>query len=432
MFSFTRLLAWLRLCCLALLFITHNALADSLGLSLDKAVSNAINNPSIQAAKAKADAMATLPSQLGSLPDPVISIGLANAPVDSFSTSQEAMTQWQLGISQAIPFPGKRQLRADISDELSQAAAANSHEIQLTVEREVKKTWWQLFYLDRALEVININQTLLRQFIDIADTKYRVGQGLQQDVLLAQLELSKLLDKNIELSSAREQQQARLNTLMGQAPNQVIKLPSKTAIDFSLKTLRSYDEFAEIAQQRRPLLQQQRLLIAAADKRKQLAEKSLMPDFNLSAKYGMRQGENPDGSQRADLLSLQLGVTVPLFADSKQKMAISQRNKERVQQGFELQDRWLAVQNAISDQISAYNRAKQQYQLLNTGIVPQAQQTVASMLAAYQVNKVDFLNLIRAQITLYNYETTSWLAITQAKIAAAELAATIGEDNLYD
>jgi len=70
--------------------------------------------------------------------------------------------------------------------------------------------------------------------------------------------------------------------------------------------------------------------------------------------------------------------------------------------------------------------------LFKTGIIPQARQTVASMLTGYQVNKVDFLNLLRSQITLFNYETQYWKALTEANQALAQLSAVVGKDDIYE
>ncbi|WP_338070343.1 TolC family protein [Bathymodiolus platifrons methanotrophic gill symbiont] len=70
--------------------------------------------------------------------------------------------------------------------------------------------------------------------------------------------------------------------------------------------------------------------------------------------------------------------------------------------------------------------------LFKNGIIPQARQTVASMLAGYQVNKVDFLNLVRSQITLYNYETQYWKALSEANQALAQLTAVVGKEEIYE
>ena len=113
-------------------------------------------------------------------------------------------------------------------------------------------------------------------------------------------------------------------------------------------------------------------------------------------------------------------------------MAISQKNSELKQQQFAYQDSWNQVQAEIANYMTQYEQARQQYSLLNTGILPQARQTIASMLSGYQVNKVDFLNLVRAQITLYDYETQLWLSVKTAKTALANLEASVGKDTFYE
>lgn len=402
-------------------------------LTLDTAIDLAQqSNPGLAQRQAQAEAMSALPSQLGSLPDPMISMGLVNLPTDSLNTSQEAMTQWQLGISQEIPFPGKLALKQQAATERANASAFMTTEYKQQLIQYVTSYWWQLFYLEKTLAIISTNKTLLKQFIDIAETKYRVGHGLQQDVLLAQLELSKLLNHEIELNSEREQMVIRLNTLLSRPTNTAIQLPAFQHIDTALPEIKPVDEILDIAEQNRPFLLQQKHLIAAAAEDKALAEKDLLPDFKISAAYGLRQGHNLDGSDRSDMLSLQVGINVPLFADRKQKMAISQKNSELKQQQFAYLDSWNQVQAEIANYITQYQQARQQYSLLDTGILPQARQTIASMLSGYQVNKVDFLNLVRAQITLYDYETQLWLSLKTAKTALANIEASVGKDTFYE
>ncbi|NOQ81738.1 MAG: transporter [Methylophaga sp.] len=389
-------------------------------------------SPSLAGMVARAEAMAAIPSQVGSLPDPVVSFNTLNLPVDTFDLDQEAMTQLQFGISQQIPYPGKLALKANIAEYMANAANSSVDEMRLQLNRDVKTLWWRLFFLDRSIDVIEINKTLLRQFIEIAQTKYKVGQGLQQDVLLAQLELSKLLDRKIQLVSKRKQETARLNALLNQATEKAILLPELSEINIDLPQLKSSASIFELSKANKPALAEQRLLIDVATARKELAERDLLPDFNVGAAYGFRQGDNANGNNRSDFMSLKVGVTVPLFADRKQKKAISQRSSEVKQQQYALQDKWLEIQADITSTIADYDRTREQVSLFKTGVIPQARQTVASMLAGYQVNKVDFLNLIRAQITQYNYETRLWQTISEGQSALAKLVATVGEENIYE
>ena len=54
------------------------------------------------------------------------------------------------------------------------------------------------------------------------------------------------------------------------------------------------------------------------------------------------------------------------------------------------------------------------------------------MRAGYQVNQVDFLNLVRTQVTLYDYETQYWLAISLANQALAQLESLVGQESIYE
>jgi len=185
--------------------LTAEASMATSGVITEKeAVAKALaSNPRIAGMQSRAEAMSHIPSQAGALPDPVLSLNALNLPTDSFSTTQENMTQLQVGVSQTIPFPGKLGLKEEAA--MYEASAANSAtgETILRTVRATRLTWWNIFYLDRAIATLHRNQMLLRQFVKIAETKYKTGQGLQADVLMAQVELSKLLDSEMHCSIAR-------------------------------------------------------------------------------------------------------------------------------------------------------------------------------------------------------------------------------------
>lgn len=400
-------------------------------LTLEAAIAKALlDNPGLAGMKARAQAAAAIPSQVGTLPDPVLSFNAMNLPTDTFDLSQEPMTQLQIGLSQALPFPGKLALRQEAAEHEASAAADGVQETHLRLIQNVKSAWWQLFYLDRALEIVRRNQQLLRQFVDIARTKYEVGQGLQQDVLLAQLELSRLLDLEIQLEGARRSEVARLNALLNRPGDALAQLPQKA--DARLPQVAGEARLYALAEEARPLLTEQRDLIEAARARLNLAEKDYYPDFELGAAYGFRSGDNPNGSPRADFATFRLAMNLPLYAWRKQAKGVDQRNAELRGHTYALQDAWLAVQEAITAARADYEKAREQARLFETGIIPQARQTVASMLAGYQVNKVDFLNLVQAQITLYNFETEYWKALAAANQALARLTAAVGKEGIHE
>jgi outer membrane protein TolC len=353
-----------------------------------------------------------------------------NLPTDTFDLDQEPMTQLQIGIEQALPFPGKLGLKERAALRDADAAASNVDESRLSLVNKVKQAWWQIYYLDRALDIVSRNQDLLRQFVQIAQTKYQVGEGLQQEVLLAQVELSRMLDRRIDLQGMRRQQAARLNALLNRRAGTPVVLPEQ--VDERLAAVLPEEELYQRAGRVRPLLEQKRQEVEAARTRHDLARRDRYPDFVLGAAYGFRQGDNPGGSARADFASLRLGMSLPLYAGRKQDRAVDQRSSELQQRQYALQDEFTGVQAEISAAHADYRRASEQVLLFRTGIIPQARQSVASMLSGYQVNKVDFLNLVRAQITLYDYETQYWKSFSEANQALARLNAAVGEEVTSD
>jgi len=406
---------------------------DSLVLTVNAAVQVSIrDNPRLAEVTARFQALSEIPPQVGALPDPMISFNAMNLPADTFDREQEQMTQLQIGFSQSFPFPGKLNLKEEAAEFDAQAAGYSVEEVRLQLIKNVKAKWWQLFYMDRALETVATNQDLLRQFIAVAKTKYETGRGLQQDVLLSQLELSKLMDQEIQLQAIRRNQEIALNILMDKPATNSIALQRK--VSKLMPKLVGETELYQKAESVRPSLKVKETQIEAARSRLELARRDYYPDFKLGLVYGDRAGNNPlpRGGERADFVSLQLGIKVPLYFGRKQAKAVSQKSLEVQQNRYALIDEKARVTAAISSATTDYQRSTQQYSLYGNGIVPQAQQTVQSMLAGYQVSEVDFLNLVRSQITLFNYELQYWKALSDANQALARLEAVVGEENIYE
>jgi len=353
-----------------------------------------------------------------------------NLPVDTFSTTEENMTQIQLGFSQAFPFPGKLGLKSEAAEHMATAALQNQQEFRLVLLRNTRIHWWNLAYLDKALEIIRRNQNLLRNLVKIAETKYKTGKGLQQDVLLAQLELSKLLERELKLQAARQRETATLNAILGRSANTEIAIPRLTvaaveAIQIDTTGLKQW------AREHRPMILAMDARVQAADSMVALSEKDYYPDFNLGAGYGFRQGVNPANRQsRPDFASIMLTMSVPLYTSTKQDRAVDQRMAEKAQVQFTREDTINQVDADIDSAASDLNIARNQVALFEKGILPQSRQTTASMLAGYQVNKVDFLNLVRAQLSEFNTDIQYWRQVSALHQAEARLAAAAGKDSI--
>jgi outer membrane protein TolC len=419
----------------AVLLTAINVKADSVKLRIDDAVAMAISGSSgLAAMETRVSALRTRPAQVKALADPMLSINAMSLPVDTFDTDQEPMTQLQIALSQPLPFPGKRALKEEIAE-----TAVSEQEFQVAEKSQqiagrVRSLWWQLHAEEKALSIISDNRALLSDFIEITRAKYAVGKGLQQDVLLAELELNRLLDRELKVSGLRDAISARLASLVNLPPGSTITtISTLNSQDFQdLPELTSVEQLSALGAQSRKLLAAYRQRIIAAGKRVDLAEKDRYPDFRVGVGYGLRDGENAAGDSRPDFLSVMFSMNLPIYAAGKQDRLVEQRFLEKQQQQHQLDDALQQMASEIGVLYSEYSTARQQAALLQDNIIPQADQTVKAMMAGYQVNKVDFLNVVNGQIMLYNAQINYWNSLARAKSALAKLAAVVGRESLYE
>jgi len=172
------------------------------------------NSPRIEAALNQSLAAERKISQAGALPDPQVTLGLMNLPVNSFAFDQEPMTGKLIGVMQMFPFPGKQALATGMARNEASAVKQMEEEIRGQVVQAVSRIYYDIFAVDRARETAEKNRELMRQFVRIAETRYATGSGLQQDVLRAQVEMSRLEDSLLMWDQKRRALVARLNALL--------------------------------------------------------------------------------------------------------------------------------------------------------------------------------------------------------------------------
>ncbi|MGZ8172082.1 MULTISPECIES: TolC family protein [Methylobacter] len=398
-------------------------------LTLNQAIELALTgNPGLAEIRARAEAMAAVPSQEGTLPDPTLRFGALYLPTSSFNLHQDDFTMMEVGVSQEIPFPGKLALREKIAEQEALAAADSVDEARLRLVREVKQSWWRLFYYDRALNLLDESEYFFQQLIDIAQAKYKVGKGSQQDVLLAQLELSKLKDEKLNLVIMRHSQNARINALLDRAVEASVQIPAEA--EFKLPVIVE-PALQDKALHIRPLFAQHRKMLDAGLAKVDLAQKGFYPDFTVGAYYDARQN-TPSGQSRSDFASVQLSINVPIYANRKQAKAVDQRQSELLQAQYALHDDHRKIQAEIAAKAVEYQQTKEKLLLLEHEIIPQAQQTVNSLLAGYQVSQANFTDLLRTQLSFFQYQTQYWQALTNTQQILAELSAEVGEELNHD
>ncbi len=416
----------LRLLCaavitLSLLFVTPAFAADAGGL--ETLISEALaNNPELKAAQEKIDAYREIPSQAASLDNPRVGFGLMNIPVNSFSFNQEPMTQKQVSVIQKLPFPGKLPLKRDIAGKDVDIAREEYRERRNDLIRQVKVTYRNLLLINKTLAVTKDNRDLLRQFVKTAETRYSVGIGIQQDVLKARVELSKMIDMLITQQERKESLIARLNTLLYRPPDTEVKEIEGKDMDTLKPTSFTYsvDDLEKMAVDNRPVLASAKRMMEKSQLSLNLAEKNYYPDFDVGVSYGQRD-------DRPDFVSGFVTVSIPLWHRTKEDRKVAEE-RAYVRQAEEQYD---SMKNEIfyrlKDAALKIGKYSDRIDLYKTGLIPQGRAALESAISGYSVNKVDFITLIDNQITLYNYEIEYYKTLTDYENTLSRIEETVGE-----
>ena len=380
------------------------------------------NNPDLLASYQNWQAdLAKIP-QAGALPDPQLSLNLLNLPVNTFELNQEPMTGKQIALMQMFPFPGKQGLREDIAKSAADISRDKNLELKNQLIKNIKQTYYDIFFIDQSLETVQKNRGVLQDFIRIAQSKYSVGKGLQQDVLKAQVEFSKLEDKSITLTQKRQATIARLNALLNRPAGTplgktIVPEPDSLNLDFA--------QLQNLANENRPLLQAWNSMFQQSAKKVSLAKKEYLPDFKLGIAYTQRD-KLENGMGGIDYLSGLFSVDIPLYFWRKQNKKVEETryNQDMVQQSYR------NVQNQVyADLDKSLSDVEKNYRLLElykSGIIPQATQSLNAAIAGYQTNKVDFLTLLNNQLTLFNFELDYYRFLSDYRKGIADLEATTG------
>ena len=397
----------------------HEAFKHTLAGFIEEAIKS---NPSLSEATNKINIYKQIPDQRSSWKDPVLTLGLVNMPVDTFSFRDQAMTQKQFQLTQEIPYPGKMDLKKQAAEKDISIAQWNLKEIKLKIIRQVKESFYELCFINLTIETTGQNKILLKQFVTIAETKYSVGKGIQQDVIKAQVELSKIMDELIELRELQANETAKLNILMNRLPQEPLSIPhglSKTDFNFDIQTLQ------KLAQKNRPFLQGIQSTISKFRLTKQLAEKEYYPNFQVGVRYSQRQDSLTE--EHPDFVSGFIGVNIPIWFSSKQSKKVAEENYriETAKETYNVAKNDIFLKTKLIMDKEA--KGRKLLRLIKNGIIPQARHSLESALAAYSVDQIDFLTLIDNQVTLLKWETKHHRELTDYEQNLAALEHVVGQ-----
>jgi cobalt-zinc-cadmium efflux system outer membrane protein len=381
-------------------------------LELDRLIEIALEqNPQLQALRSQIAADRAKVPQARTLPDPMLGVMFGDVLHPDRGVGLEAR--------QMIPWPGKLRLMSEAAGLRADRTVTDYTEKTYEIVSEVKKAYYDLYFLDKSIELAQTNKSLLADFVKIAETKYSVGEGIQQDVLRAQVAQSRILDDLLMLGQQQTSARARLNALLNRPPEAPLG-PAATLVRHKI-TLPE-QSLEQISLERRAMLKGMRLMIQESETMRSLAQRELKPD------YEVRLGVSPSTAMGSSdtMVTGMVMVTLPLYHRTKQDKAIEQRAAETdvAQSGYEAQKTMVFAM--IKDTVAMLDQSDRQAELLKNGIIPQAQLSLESARAGYQVNKVDFLTLLDNQMSLYNDLRDYYRAVTDYEKEVADLERRVG------
>ena len=380
-------------------------------------------NPALAEAQADASAAEHRIRPAGALDDPRIAYDASNIPTGDFDFDSTPLSGHQFGLRQKLPFPGLLSNRESAAKRGSEASQLLVVDRRLVTDGAVESAWSELAFAQQALDITDRNIELLRQLAATAESRYRVGSGLQQDVLRAQVELTALLEERLRRVEAISRTSAHLIALLD-LPAET-ELP-RTAALASTAPVPPLTPLLSRLEQTNARLRAAEKRVEEARLRVRVTELEGLPDVDLGIGYRVRANVQGDPVEGDDFLSAGLTIRLPLDR-SKWRAKVAERNALVRRAEAELRGVKAQLASQTRSAHAELVRASSEEALLETGLVPQAMQSIEASRSAYKVGRIEFLSLLDSQVRLLGAELRLVRAQADKRRAFAALETASGE-----
>jgi outer membrane protein TolC len=371
-------------------------------------------NPEVLAARSRLEAGRARIPQAGALPDPMLMVGVMNEgrpiPFETLGSADDS--EVYVGVSQEIPFPGKRRLREQVAREEATAAEWAHEAVRRRVVASVTEAYFDLYRISAAAGIVERSRPILEQVSSVARTRLGVGQASQQDVLDTEVEVSRLEERSILLAQQRAVVEARLRRLLDRRVLGAVGEPLRPSLAPLGQTL---DALLARAEAESPMVKEATQLEAAAERRLEVARREKRPDFGVSLAYHNRGGLDPFYDFGGKL-------TIPLYAGRKQNRAVAEAAAERDAARNAAAAVRAEVRQAVTESHLMAVAAERLVHLYDEALLKQARLSYDSALAQYQVGKADFLTLVTSWRRLLDNELAYHEQLAEHEKAVARLA----------
>ncbi len=353
-----------------------------------------LNNPEIHMADKRAESADEKKSLAAAMPDPMIGYMVQNvgAPV-TWSVGKEDMSMQGVVFTQEIPFPGKLSTMGHAAGKMAEREQENAREIRLRVLAGLRNAYYEYYLAHRSIEILTRTKDLMKNVQQIAETRYGTGQGTQQDVLRAQLEVLMILDKLAEEERKKEAQAAMINSLVGRNPLANLGRPAEIP---RISLEKSAEDLAAMAEAHSPLLQGKQRMVEQSAFEVSSRKKDFLPDMVLSGGWFTR-------GDKTDVWQASVMFKVPLYFWNK-STGVRAANADLHSSQYDFDAAKLAVLARVRELYAAARTSEHHLNLYETGIIPQAGQALQSATSNYRVGKTDFISLLDSHSLLLKYQ----------------------------
>jgi outer membrane protein TolC len=387
-------------------------------LSLAKLVQEATErNPEVLAARRSVDAKRARIPQAGAWADPTVSLSYAGNVVPPFTVMRgDPSSIRQVMAEQMIPYPGKTRLRTQIAARDADAETLAYEAIVRRVAAEVELAYFDLAYVDQSLVTLQKDRAALEGFEKVAEIRYSVGKAAQQDVLRAQLEMTRLAQRATLLHQQQSTLEAQLNSLRDVPIDSPVAAPEPIEPSTFAYT---EEQLQEAAQANYPALKQRKTMVDQGRLSVDLAKKEERPDFSVGYTYMQRDG-------LPDMYGITLSTSIPVFRHRKQDMAITEA-AANLESARQMQANELTIlRYQVQQDFLEIQATEQLLKLYAQGVAPQSSLTLESSIASYETGSVDFLNVISNLQEVIDSELDYHLQVTNHEKALARLEELTG------
>ncbi len=415
---------------------------------LTSLISIALNNDgSRKQFFAQSEAMRETGIANATLMDPKLKVGVGGLPVDSFKFDEDPMTNISVGLMQQFERGSTLELQQKKANQQADGLSLQVSARELDVANSITQLWLELGYQQKAEQIMLENRRLMKEMENFIQTNYSIGKSEAQDLLNAQLQVSKLDEKLQANSQMQRRLTAQLSEWLGSdwlishtqqknnsqqrnrsqlgstltASNQLRWDLLNQKLSSSADTTKHFQQLNE-----HPMVKMADVGISTTETQVEIAEQAYTPQFGVEVAYAYRQSNNMRGEPASDLVSAYLTMDIPLFTGNRQDKNLAAAQYQ-VGAARSQKDTLLTQMNAkVNTLLVDRTNLTQRLERYQSTLLPQVNARIRAVERGYQNNTAQFNDVIMASTDELALRLEQQRLITDLNIVNSNLAALLG------